>query len=115
MTFHEEEEFLSTVKNIYENGFEVPDRTGVGTRTIPGVFLKYDLRDNKLPIWTTRKIKWENQFWELIWFLRGDTKVKWLQDRGVNIWNSWVKWDGTIGPGYRSSMEKPNKTKGFIS
>lgn len=96
----EEVNYLDSLRLIIREGFKVEDRTGVGTRALAGLSFKYDLTDNKIPIWTTRKIKWENQFWELIWFLRGDTSVKWLQDRGVNIWNSWVKEDGTIGPGY---------------
>lgn len=100
MSNKEEQEYLELIENIITNGIDSTDRTGVGTRYLIGQTLKYDLSDNKIPIWTTRKIKWANQVWELIWFLRGQTDIKWLQDRGVNIWNSWVKEDGTIGPGY---------------
>lgn len=97
----EEQEFLDVLRNIVDNGIEDNnDRTGVGIKFLPGVTLKYDLRNNKLPLWTTRKVKWSNQFIELVWFLRGQTDVKFLQDRGINIWDSWVKEDGTIGPGY---------------
>lgn len=96
----EETEFLEVARRILNDGIETTDRTGVGVKFIPGVSLKYDLTNNKLPLWTTRKIKWENQWIELIWFLRGQTDVKYLTDRGVNIWNSWTKSDGTIGPGY---------------
>lgn len=96
----EEFQYLDTVRNIVDCGIPSNDRTGVGTKYLIGQTFKYDLSENKIPIWTTRKIPWKNQVWELIWFLRGQTDVKWLQDRGVNIWNSWVKEDGTIGPGY---------------
>lgn len=96
----EEEEYLSLLKNIHENGISSSDRTGVGTKYLIGQTLKYDLSNNKIPIWTSRKINWANQVWELIWFLKGRTDVKWLQDRGIKIWDSWVKQDGTIGPGY---------------
>ncbi len=97
----EEQEFLDVLRNIVDNGIEDNnDRTGVGIKFLPGITLKYDLKNNKLPLWTTRKVKWSNQFVELIWFLRGQTDVKFLQDKGINIWNSWVKKDGTIGPGY---------------
>lgn len=96
----EELQYLDTIRNIVDCGIPSNDRTGVGTKYLIGQTFKYDLSENKIPIWTTRKIPWKNQVWELIWFLRGQTDVKWLQDRGVNIWNSWVKKDGTIGPGY---------------
>lgn len=101
----EEAVFLKVLKDITKSGFKTMDRTGVGTHTLVGIPLKYDLTDGKLPLWTTRKIRWENQFWELIWFLRGQTDVAWLADKKVNgkniaIWDYWKKADGTIGPGY---------------
>jgi thymidylate synthase len=112
----EELEFLKSLKNVIENGFRVPDRTGTGVKFLPGICLKYDLSNNKIPIWTTRKINWKNQWLELIWFLRGDTDVKWLEERGVNIWSFWKKSDGTIGPGYGKqwrNIDNPNTARLF--
>jgi len=104
---HEQAEmqYLNALQSIMTVGYEVPDRTGVGIKMLPGLTFKYNLSNNVLPLWNTRKLKWENQFVELIWFLNGRTDVKWLQDRNVKIWDSWVKplgerGAGTIGPGY---------------
>ena len=96
----EEQQYLDVLRDIIDNGIETENRTGINTKFIVGTTLKYDLSNHKIPIWTTRKINYKNQWWELLWFLNGRTDVKWLQDKGVNIWNSWVKSDGTIGPGY---------------
>lgn len=115
MSNKEEQEYLELVENIIKNGITSNDRTGVGTKYLIGQTLKYDLTNNKIPIWTTRKIKWENQVWELIWFLRGQTDIKWLQDRNVNIWNSWVKTDGTIGPGYGKQWRRWDVNDGGTS
>lgn len=96
----EEQQFLDTLKDIIENGIESNDRTGTGTKFVVGSTFKYDLSGGKIPLWTTRKVPYRNQWWELLWFLNGRTDVKWLQDRNVKIWDSWMKKDGTIGPGY---------------
>lgn len=103
--YDEEHQYLAALREIQREGWTVPDRTGVGIKMLPGLSFKYDLTSNKLPIWNTRKINWKNQFIELIWFLNGRTDVKYLQERGVKIWDSWVKPQGergagTIGPGY---------------
>jgi thymidylate synthase len=98
--YDEEHQYLAALREIQREGWTVPDRTGVGIKMLPGLSFKYDLTSNKLPIWNTRKINWKNQFIELIWFLNGRTDVKYLQERGVKIWDSWVKPNGTIGPGY---------------
>lgn len=111
-----EVEYLNVVKRIIDSGFRTPDRTGTGVRMLPGVTLKYDLTGNQLPLWTTRKLKWQNQWVELIWFLNGRTDVKYLQDRGVKIWDYWVKplgvnGAGTIGPGYGKQWRSWEATK----
>lgn len=96
----EEQYFLDTAKNIIETGIDSNDRTGVGTKYLFSQKFDYDISDGKIPIWTTRKIPWKNQVWELIWFMRGDTNIKFLKDRGVNIWDSWADERGNLGPLY---------------
>lgn len=106
-----EKEYLDVLQKIIDHGFETPDRTGTGIRMLPGITLKYDISENQLPLWTTRKLKWQNQFIELIWFLNGRTDVKYLQERSVRIWDSWaqplgVRDAGTIGPGHGKQWRK---------
>jgi thymidylate synthase len=90
-----------------ENGHDSDDRTGTGTKFIVSKQFNYDISNGKIPIWTTRKINWKNQVWELIWFLKGHpANIKWLKERGVNIWDSWADENGYIGPTYATQMRK---------
>lgn len=80
--------YLSLLQEVLENGEKRVDRTGIGTMSIFGIQRKYDLRQG-FPLVTTKKVKIENIIIELLWFLKGDTNIKYLVDRGVNIWNEW--------------------------
>lgn len=101
----EETQYLETIKNILYNGYESDDRTGIGTKYLLSQQFNFDISNGKIPIWTTRKINWKNQVWELIWFIRGGpANIKWLKDRGVNIWDSWADKDGYIGPTYATQL-----------
>jgi len=80
--------YLSLLQEVLEKGEKREDRTGIGTVSIFGIQRKYDLRDG-FPLVTTKKVKVENILVELLWFLKGDTNIKYLVDRGVNIWNEW--------------------------
>lgn len=102
----EEQYYLSKLKEIVEDGIESNDRTGVGTKYLFSQKFDYDISNGRIPIWTTRKVPWRNQVWELIWMIRGDTNIKFLKDRGVNIWNSWCDTKGSVGPIYGQQLRE---------
>ncbi|WP_134323140.1 thymidylate synthase [Cumulibacter soli] len=84
---------------VLETGTPKTDRTGTGTRSVFGHQLRYDLRDG-FPLLTTKRVHFKSVALELLWFLRGDSNVRWLQDRGVSIWDEWADENGDLGPVY---------------
>lgn len=89
MIEHPEHQYLNAIRRAWNEGDERRDRTGVGTRSLFGVTMRFDLSDGTVPLITTKRVFWKSAVKELIWFLSGDTNIRPLVEQGVHIWTDW--------------------------
>ncbi len=106
-------QYLQLLDHVLKKGCHKSDRTGVGTRSVLGYQMRFNL-NNGFPLLTTKKLHFKSILYELLWFIKGDTNIKYLQENGVRIWNEWADEQGDLGPIYGSQWRSWKSSDGEI-
>lgn len=102
---HVDKIYFNLINDVLNNGTNKKNRTGIDTISVFGRQCRYDLTQG-FPILTSKRVHWKSVVGELLWFLQGNTNIKWLKENGISIWNEWADKDGNLGPVYGHQWRK---------